>query len=71
MAALHNNSGTSTTTGHGVDAGAAPPTETRRPGVVRLLETEPTQSERSSHAARLLWLIDHPVAVTPGPPPAN
>ena len=39
-----------------------PPVETTRPGMVQLLETEPTQGERRSHAAELLWLIDHPDA---------
>jgi hypothetical protein len=32
--------------------------DTRRPGVVRLLEKEPTPRERASHAAKLLWLYD-------------
>jgi hypothetical protein len=29
-----------------------------RPGIVRLLEKEPTPGERASHAAKLLWQND-------------
>lgn len=39
-------------------AHVAAPAETNRPGVVRLLETEPTSAERYSHAAALLGLIE-------------